>query len=571
MGGRSSWTLLRKIARENGQRPAIIGNLDQEAGMTRGKRPAQFAALAGTLLTLFANAAVADDLVKTESGIVKGVAAASPGVRMFHGIPFAAPPIGELRWKAPQPAKPWKGVFKASEFGPRCMQAPVFSDMIFRDRASQPMSEDCLYLNVWTPAKSAQERLAVMVWFYGGGFQAGSSSEPRYDGENFAKKGILVVSVNYRLGVFGFFSHPLLTKESGVNASGNYGLMDQIAGLRWVKKNIAAFGGDPEKVTIAGESAGSLSVSALMASLLARGLFRGAIGESGAFFGRPPAGNAMQVLSETEKTGTKFAESLGAKDCAAMRAKSAEELLSAAQKDRSLQFWPNVDGYVLPKDVATIFAEGQQSHVPLLAGWNAQEASWAVVYAKEKPTTQTFPEQLRARFNHRAAEILKLYPAGSDEEARKSAIDLASDLFIVYTTWEWLEMQNKTGRAAVYAYVFDRTPPVTPDMKVNGVSPEELGARHACEIEYVFGALKSQPNPWEPVDFKISDAMASYWANFTKTGDPNGPGLAKWPVYDGGQSPSMMHFAGEIQAMPQAHRERYEYWSGAAAEKATTH
>src|SRR5213080_529985 len=338
MGGRSSWTLLRKIARENGQRPAIIGNLDQEAGMTRGKRPAQFAALAGTLLTLFANAAVADDLVKTESGIVKGVAAASPGVRMFHGIPFAAPPIGELRWKAPQPAKPWKGVFKASEFGPRCMQAPVFSDMIFRDRASQPMSEDCLYLNVWTPAKSAQERLAVMVWFYGGGFQAGSSSEPRYDGENFAAKGIIVVSVNYRLGVFGFLSHPGLTRESRKRASGNYGLMDQIAGLRWVKKNIGAFGGDPEKVTIAGASAGSLSVSALMASPLASGFFRGAIGESGAFFGHPP-GSAMQALSETEKTGTKFVESVGAKDLAVLRAKTAEELLTAAEKDPSVRFW----------------------------------------------------------------------------------------------------------------------------------------------------------------------------------------------------------------------------------------
>ena len=533
--------------------------------MKRAKGTARVAALAGFLLTLFASGAFANDQVKTDSGMVEGANAASPGVRAFRGIPFAAPPIGELRWNAPQPVRPWKGVLKVSEFGPRCMQSPVFSDMIFRDRADKPMNEDCLYLNVWTPAKSAQDRLAVMVWFYGGGFQAGSSSEPRYDGENFAKKGIIVVSVNYRLGVFGFFSHPELTKTSGVHASGNYGLMDQIAGLRWVKQNIAAFGGDPEEVTIAGESAGSLSVSALMASPLAKGLFRGAIGESGAFFGRPPAGSAMQTLGETEKTGAKFAESVGAKDLAALRAESAEDLLSAAQKDRSLQFWPSVDGYVLPKDVANMFAEGKQAHVPLLAGWNAEEASWAVVYAKEKPTAQTFPQQLRARFDDRAAEILKLYPASNDEEARKSAIDLASDLFIVYITWEWLEMQNKTGQAGVYGYVFDRTPPVAPDTQVDGVSPKQLGARHACEIEYVFGTLRSQPNPWEPVDFKISDAMASYWANFTKTGDPNGPGLAKWPVYAGGAGPRMMHFAEEIQAVPQAHRDRYEFWSGAAA------
>src|SRR5437879_11344160 len=312
-----------------------------------------------------------------------------------------------------------------------------------------------------------------MVLFYGGGFQAGSSSEPRYDGENFAKKGIIVVSLNYRLGVLGFFSHPELSKESGGHASGNYGLMDQIAGLRWVKQNIAAFGGDPEKVTIAGESAGSLSVSALMASPLAKGLFRLAIGESGAFFGRPPAGSAMPTLGETEKTGAKFAEALGANDLAALHAKGAEDLLNAAQKDRSLQFWPSVDGYVLPKEVAAIFAEGKQSHVPLLAGWNAEEASWAVVYAKEKPTAQTFPAQLRSRFNDRAAEVLRLYPASTDEGARKSAIDLASDLFIVYITWEWLQMQNKTGQAAVYGYVFDRTPPVSPDMMVN-----EIGRAH---------------------------------------------------------------------------------------------
>jgi para-nitrobenzyl esterase len=532
--------------------------------MNRAKGAAHMA-LAGWLVMLFACGAFANDQVKTDGGIIEGMNTASPGVRVFRGIPFAAPPIGELRWKPPQPIRPWKGIVKATEFGPRCTQAPVFPDMIFRDRAAKPMSEDCLYLNVWTPAKSAGDRLAVMVWFYGGGFQAGSSSEPRYDGENFAKKGIIVVSVNYRLGVFGFFSHPELTKTSGLHASGNYGLMDQIAGLRWVKQNIAAFGGDPEKVTIAGESAGSLSVSALMASPLAKGLFRGAIGESGAFFGRPPAGSAMQTLGETEKTGAKFAESVGAKDLAALRAKSAEDLLSAAQKDRSLQFWPSVDGYVLPQDVATMFAKGQQAHVPLLAGWNAEEASWAVVYAKEKPTAETFPQQMRARFDDRAAEILKLYPASNDEEARNSAIDLASDLFIVYITWEWLEMQNKTGQAPVYGYVFDRTPPVAPDTKVNGVSPKELGARHACEIEYVFGTLKSQPNPWESVDYQISDAMASYWANFTKTRDPNGPGVTKWPVYVGGAGPMMMHFAERIQAAPQAHRDRYEFWSGAAA------
>ena len=235
--------------------------------MTKVGSAVRFAGLVVTLVTLCAACAFAnDDRVKTESGVVEGVAAPSTGVRIFRGIPFATPPVGVLRWKTPQPVKPWKEVRKAAEFGPRCMQAPIYPDMIFRDQAGKPMSEDCLYLNVWTPAKSAKDGLAVMLWFYGGGFQAGSSSGPRYDGETLATKGIIVVSVNYRLGIFGFLSHPELTKESREHASGNYGLMDQIAGLRWVKKNIAAFGGDPEKITIAGESAGSLSVSALMDS-----------------------------------------------------------------------------------------------------------------------------------------------------------------------------------------------------------------------------------------------------------------------------------------------------------------
>jgi len=509
----------------------------------------------------FADRAMAGDEVRTNSGVVEGTAVGTPGVRVFRGIPFAAAPVGDLRWKSPQPVKSWEGVRKATEFGPRCMQAPIYSDMIFRDKADKPVSEDCLYLNVWTPAKSAKDHLAVMVWFYGGGFQAGSSSEPRYDGENFAKKGIIVVSPNYRLGIFGFFSHPALTKESGHGASGNYGLMDEVAALAWVKKNIAAFGGDPQKVTIAGESAGSASVSGMMASPLTSGLFRGAIGESGGFFARGKDGLAMSPLGETEANGTKFAASVSASSLADLRAKSAEDLLAAAQKDPSLRFRPSVDGYVIPEKVSEIYAKGKQSHVPLLAGWNAQEDSFGVVLAKEKPTPQSFAEEVHKQFGKKADDILKLYAATNDEEAKRAAIDLASDLFIVYSTWQWIDAQYKTGGSPVYRYLFERTPPASPDMKIEGVLASEFGARHACEIEYVFGALKSQPNPWEPADFKVSDAMSSYWANFTKTGDPNGTGLPKWPAYQSAANYPVMHLGAKIEAAPETHRKRYEFWS----------
>ena len=330
---------------------------------------------------------------RTANGVLEGVVSADGKVRTFKGIPYAAPPVGPLRWKAPQPAAAWTGVRKATEYPARCMQAPIYSDMIFHDNGP---SEDCLYLNLWMPAAPAQPRLPVMVWIYGGGFAAGATSEPRQDGGNLSKKGVLVVSMNYRLGIFGFFSHPALAKESGHNATGNYGLLDQVAALKWVRDNIAVFGGDPNNVTIFGESAGSFSVSALMASPLAQGLFRRAIGESGAFFGdtlRP------QPRAETEKAGVEFAKSsLGTDSLEALRAKPAAEILQAAAKPGAARFVPNIDGYFLPESVEAIFAAGKQSHVPLLAGWNADEMTYRAIFGKEDPTAENFLARARALY-----------------------------------------------------------------------------------------------------------------------------------------------------------------------------
>src|SRR5580700_171336 len=335
-----------------------------EQGMGRARR------LFVVMLFLAGMSEVLAAQVRTEAGSVEGSASTDGKVQMFKGVPYAAPPVGALRWKEPQPVPSWQGVRKVTEFGARCMQGNVFGDMVFRDAAP---SEDCLYLNVWAPKASPGAKLPVMVWIYGGGFQAGATSEPRQDGEHLAHKGVVVVSMNYRLGIFGFFSHPELTKESPHHASGNYGLLDQAAALQWVRKNIAAFGGDPENVTIFGESAGSLSVSALMASPVSKGMIHRAIGESGAFFGRtlPP-----KPLPESEQDGVKFAASMGAGSLEKLRAMSSQETLDAASKGKNaFHFGPNIDGYFFPENPAGIYAKGNEAHIALLAGWNHDEAN----------------------------------------------------------------------------------------------------------------------------------------------------------------------------------------------------
>jgi para-nitrobenzyl esterase len=492
--------------------------------------------------------------VKTASGPVKGTTSSDGRIRIFKGIPFAAPPVGDLRWQAPRPVASWQQTRDATEYGSRCLQGRIFADISFTN-----LSEDCLNLNLWTPATSDDERLPVMVWIHGGGFQAGAGAEPRHDGEAFARKGVVLVTFNYRLGVFGFFSHPELTRESGRNASGNYGLLDQVAALRWVKANIAAFGGDPDNVTIFGESAGSFSVSALMASPLARNLFQRAIGESGAYFSGATGPLALSALATTEQAGVKFATALGAQSLSALRAMPGQQVLDAALKTQPW-FAPNIDGHVLTEPVHAVFAAGKQSRVPLLAGWNADEVRAGIVLRKDKPTSQSFTSETRKRFGGDAEMILEVYPADTDAAALESAAALASDLFIGYSTWKWIEVHSQTGQSPVYRYSFDRKIPVAPDAQINGVpaSSRDIGARHAGEIEYVFGALDSIKNvTWEASDRTLSDAMTTYWANFARKGDPNGPGLPNWPRYDP-RGARVLHLDETIRDEADQLRSRYE-------------
>lgn len=474
--------------------------------------------------------------VKTENGIIEGLYDVHTGLQFFLGVPFAKPPVGNLRWKEPQPPENWNNVKQTKSFGPRAIQAPVFGDMNFR---SDGMSEDCLYLNVWTPAKRSTTGLPVLVYFYGGGFVAGDGSEPRYDGANMATKGIVVVTVNYRLGLFGFFAHPELSKEASYKGSGNYGLLDQSLALKWVQKNIAAFGGDPKKVTIAGESAGSISVSAQMVSPLSRSLIAGAIGESGSGI----SALAAVPLAEAEKIGSDFATKAGYNSLAQLRAATTRELYEVYTESRRFGFPSVVDGYFYPKPMLEIFNAKEQAQVPLLLGWNSAEIPGAAFMQGKPLTKENFIAKVKEAYPKNYEEALKAYPHESDMELQWAATNLASDRFISYSTWKWFDAHLSNSSQPVYRYLYSKLRPPLVDQSLtpglaggtvrnqgNPNPPRPIGAPHACEIEYCMGNLALVKDyQWTEDDYKVSETMMKYFANFIKTGNPNGENLPEWP------------------------------------------
>ncbi len=455
----------------------------------------------------------APDAVRVDGGQIAGTS--ENGVRVFKGIPFAAPPLGALRWKAPQPVVPWTGVKAADAFSAECMQLPYPAGSAYAQQP-RPVSEDCLYLNVWTAANAGEKR-PVMVWIHGGAWTRGSGSTPTYDGAALAKRGVVVVTTNYRLGVFGFLAHPELTAESPQHASGNYAILDHIAALTWVQKNIAAFGGDPSRVTIFGESAGSWSVNVVQATPLAKGLFRAAIGESGGQFAR------VATLEQAEKAGAALAASLGAGSLAALRALPAEKLNAVP----AFRTGVNVDGYVLPQDVRSIFAAKEQSNVSVIVGSNANEWTTLSNPAQFPSTVDAYRKYVEAQFGS-ANEIDAVYPVKSDADIKEAMLGLGRDRTFTLEMRTWARMVTAAGQRA-YLYQFTHVPP----------SPRaaEWGAYHAAEISYVFGNLRNPAFNYTADDRKLSDIMSSYWVDFATTLDPNSPSLPRWQPYNSDNEP----------------------------------
>ena len=460
------------------------------------------------------------ETVKVDGGLISGTTDSSGNIHIFKGIPFAAPPVGDLRWKAPQPVVPWDGIKKCDAFGPSPMQGnpvpfgPWSQEFLI---PKEPISEDCLYLNVWTGANSASEKRPVVVWIYGGGFSSGGSGVPIYDGTAMAKKGIVFVSINYRVGIFGFFALPELTKESPHNASGNYGLLDQVAAIKWVQNNISSFGGDPNNVTIAGQSAGSMSVNCLVASPIAKGLFKRAIAESGASLIEAGIGR-MQNLKQAEQQGVQFEKKMGANSLEDLRKIPAEELL----KKTDTRTGPIIDGYFLPEPIPSIFAEGKQNPVDLLTGWNEDDG---VVFGKPS-TAAAFKKEIELQYGKLSKKVLKFYPAHNDEEAALSQKRLLRDQMFGIQNYAWVNVHAKESSHPVYLYRFARKLPATGDYV-------KYGAFHTGEVPYAYGNLRFVNRcPWQPVDFSLEKTMSSFWANFISTGNPNGDALPQWPAYN---------------------------------------
>ena len=452
-------------------------------------------------------------VVKTEGGLISGTLEDS--VHIFKGIPFAAPPVDELRWREPQPVKPWADTLACVAFGASPIQNDPKPFMMWSQEfitPAKPLSEDCLFLNVWTAAKSPDEKRPVLVWIHGGAFLSGSGACPVYDGEGLAKAGVVYVTINYRLGVFGFMAHPELTAESEHESSGNYGLMDQVAALQWIKNNIAAFGGDPSRVTIAGQSAGSIAVQALVATPLAKGLFQGAIAESGAMTGRPST-----PLSEAEKTGATLSKKINSESIEALRKLSADSLLSLANTLPFGSFFPVVDGYVLPADVKSIFQNKQHNDVPVLAGWVTGDADLVL---RDIQSPAQFKASAQTRYGNRSSEFLKLFPSEDEPSTKASQRKLALLQFAGYPARAWaLSNQHNT-----YVYEFTYVPTDKPGFP-------NYGAFHTSEVPFALRTLKHWDRPWVEADRQVEAYMSSYWINFVKTSDPNGKGLPEWKRY----------------------------------------
>ncbi len=484
---------------------------------------------------------------RTDKGKVEGFYELHRTVRAFLGIPYAAAPVGKLRWRPPQPHRKWY-VRPAKAFGPHCIQFGAYRDMIFRDPGA---SEDCLTLNVWTPSGAKPGSLPVMVWIYGGGFTAGGTSEARQDGEYLARRNVVVVSMNYRLGMLGFLALRSLAEESPQHAAGDYGLLDQAAALAWVRHNISAFGGDPNNITLFGESAGSFSVSAQMASPLSKNLLAQAIGESGAAFFS--SGLPWEPLQSREISDAALVKkALGTDDLAALRKIPASTLANPAAFRSVGAFPPDIDGYFLRASLPSLYAAGEEAHIPLLAGWNADEVRGMVLFAPVATTAASFTNTARRQFGAQADKFLSLYPARSDAQAVQSAGDFAGDRFIAYSTWRWLEAHVATGEAATYRYRFDLPSPT------DKFHHPGSGAFHSDDIEYVFGTLDSRQGAhWRPEDRALSDLIQQYWTNFARNGNPNAPDLPDWPTYQAGSYWQVMHLNTDSEAQPDAQRRRY--------------
>jgi para-nitrobenzyl esterase len=502
------------------------------------------AAVAAALAIVAASGAAVREPIKIDAGLLSGTSGTSPGVRVFKGVAFAAPPIGPLRWRAPQPVATWTGVRKADTFGRVCVQPKGVGRLnVAVDLADSPAaSEDCLYLNVWTAARSASERRPVMVWIYGGAYTEGAGSSPYDGGEALARKGAVVVTFNYRLGPFGFFSHPELTNESGHHASGNQALLDTIAALEWVQTNIAVFGGDPRNVTIFGQSAGAAIAAGLVGSPHAAGLFQRAISESGAWMGLTMA--PMRTRQQAEQPmGRRGAPPPAPMSLAELRAKSSEEISGTFVGAGMI-----VDGWIVPEDESLTFAQGRQQAVDVLVGSNKDEGTFA-----GNTTATVWTNRVRQRWGDLADEYLKLYPAGSDEEATRSSQAAFRDE-LAWHMRLYASMQAKRGSHA-YWYFFTHEPPYASGAR-------NLKANHAVEIPYVFNNLRPPrlfPDTSSPElasgsapERALAERVSSYWVNFARTGDPNGTGLPRWPPFsDGSAAPVII---GEIDEAPDPQR-----------------